>query len=200
MNTRELVVVALCVVACATTTVFAADDSGGRSASSAAVAAPANPKPGMVLSGYKGNKQAKKDWLQDSATTLPKAPAIKTVVDTSEVFSLKPLGATESNVGMWSGFYNCDKHPGVYTLTLTGKKTIHDGYSLRVNGKTVIAADKGQTSADVTFKAGWNKIDLVCQFSKGSLSIVYKPKESLSEARPFTPALLFHDQKPEADW
>lgn len=84
-----------------------------------------------------------------------------------------------------------------------GNRRSDGSYSVRVNGKPVIASGGGQTSADVVLNAGWNKIDLVCQFpgnGKGSLSVAYKPKESLSDARQLTPAMLFHDQKPEEDW
>ena len=199
MNPTKLMAVALCATAFVTTTAFADDDFGIESASPVTIADPVNPQPGMVLSGYKGQRTVNRDWLKDSITTLPKAPAIKSVIDKSEAFSLTALGNTESNVGMWIGFLKC-KRAGLYTLTLTGGRTIHDGYSLRVNGRSVIVAGKAQTSADAAFKVGWNKIELVCQFGRGTLSVVYKPKESLSDARPLTPAMLFHDQKPEEDW
>lgn len=196
---------ALCI-ASVSTTVFAEDDFGIESASPIEIADPVNPQPGMVLSGYKGgNGSVKDNWLKDSIPTLKNAPAIKTIVDKSETFSLKVLGATESDVGMWSGFLKC-KRAGIYTITLSGKKTIHDGYSVRVNGRPVIASGKGQTSADAAMKVGWNKVEILSRFAnnprsgRGSLSIVYKPKESLSDARPLTPAMLFHDQKPEEDW
>ncbi len=106
---------------------------------------------------------------------------------------------------MWSGFMKC-KRAGAYTLTLTQPTKVHvlsglGGYSLRVNGKAVIAAAWRQTSVDVDLKVGWNKIDLVCQFGRApALSITYKPKDSLSEARPLTPGMMFFDKKPEEDW
>lgn len=205
MNPKILMAVALCV-ASVSTTAFAEDDFGIESASPIEIADPINPQPGMVLSGYKGSNVSVSDsWLKESVPTLRKAPAIKTVIDKSETFSLKALGSTEANAGMWSGFLKC-KRAGIYTITLTGKKTINDGYSVRVNGNSVVGAGKGQTSADAALKVGWNKIEIVCQFSnnprsgRGSLSIAYKPKESLSDARPLTPAMLFYDQKPEEDW
>lgn len=202
MNQTKLMAVALCAAACVTTTVFAEDDFGIESASPVTIADPVNPQPGMVLSGYKNsNRSVNANWLKDSIPTLQKAPAIKTVIDKSEAFSLKGLGNTEANVGMWSGFLKC-KRAGAYTITLSGGKTISDGYSVRVNGKPVIAAGKGQTGVDVLLKVGWNKVEIVCRFAGRSspLSVVYKPKESLSDARPLTPAMLFHDQKPEEDW
>lgn len=201
MNPTKLMAVALCAAACVTTTAVAEDDFGIESASPVVIADPVNPQPGTVLSGYKAPASSpKNNWYKDSVTSLPKTPAIKTIVDTSDDFSLKPLGATESNVGMWSGFLKC-KQSGVYTLTLTGGKVVSEGYSLRVNGKQAIARGRGETSADVAMKVGWNKVELVCKFARNSrLNVAYKPKESLSEARPLTPAMLFHDQKPEEDW
>ena len=191
--------VALCAAACVTTTAFAEDDFGVESASPVAIADPVNPQPGMVLSGYKVKARHNKSWLRDSVASLPKTPAIKTVVDKSEDFSLKPLGATEANVGMWSGFLKC-KRAGVYTLTISGGKTINDGYSLRVNGKIAIASGKAQSSADVALKVGWNKIELVGAFGKKPINVSFKPKESLSEARSLTPVMMFYDKKPEEDW
>ena len=92
------------------------------------------------------------------------------------------------------------KRAAVYTLTLSVKHS-NDRYTLRVNGKSVIVKGRGQTSADVALKAGWNKIELVYrQFNKSQLELSYKPKESLDDARPLTPAMIFHDKKPEKEW
>ena len=204
MNPTKLMAVALCAAASVTTTAFAEDDFGIESATSTAIADPVNPQPGMVLSGYKVPMYPTKDWYKDSVTTLPKSPAIKTVVDKSECFSLKALGSTEANVGMWSGFMKC-KRSAVYTLTITEEKggiiKRFFCYSLRVNGNPAIAVGGKQSSVDVSLKAGWNKIELVFhQYDKNQLSMSYKPKESLSDARPLTPLMLFHDQKLEEDW
>lgn len=198
MKTTKLMVVALCAAACVTTTAFAEDDFGIESASPITIADPVNPQPGMVLSGYKVPLYPTRDWFKDSVTSLPKSPAIKTVVDKSEGFSLKALGATESNAGMWCGFMKC-KRAGVYTLVVAVKHG-NDRYSLRVNGKPAIAYGRGQSSADVWLKVGWNKVELVYRSFKSSLEMSYKPKESLSDTRPLTPAMMFHDQKPEEDW
>ena len=195
----RLMAVVLCAAACVTTTTFAEDDFGIESASPVAIADPVNPLPGTVLSGYKVKTRFNKSWLRDSVTSLSKTPVIKTVVDKSEDFSLKPLGVTEANVGMWSGFLKC-KRSGVYTLTLSGGKTINDGYSLRVNGKIAIASGKAQSSADVALKVGWNKIELVGLFGKKPINVSFKPKDSLSDARSLTPAMMFYDKKPEEDW
>ena len=199
MNPRKLMAAVFCVAACASTTTFAEDDFGIESASPLVIADPVNPQPGMVLSGYKVPLYPNNNWYKDCVVTLPKAPAIKTVVDKSESFSLRALGTTDSNAGMWSGFMKC-KRAAVYTLTLSVKHG-NDRYTLRVNGKSVIVKGRGQTSADVALKAGWNKIELVYrQFSKSQLELSYKPKESLDDARPLTPAMIFHDKKPEKEW
>jgi hypothetical protein len=204
MKTTRLMAVALCAAACTTTTAFAEDDFGIESASPVKIADPVNPQPGMILSGYKTVRYWDKEWLKGSVVGLSKASAIKTIVDKSEEFTLKSLGATESNAGMWVGFLKC-KRACVYTLTFTGDKLGHTGYSMRVNGNPVITAASRQTSADVPLRIGWNKIELVCHFSANgarfnSVNIAYKPKESLSDARPLTPAMMFHDQKPEEEW
>lgn len=200
MNKFSIGVVPLCAVVCFSNILLAKADVG-----TAPAAGLANPQPGMVLSGYKTNNIVNDDWVKGSIASLPKQPAIKTIVDKSESFSIKSLGQTESNVGMWSGYLKC-KRAGVYTFTLTGNNhTISfnsDCYSVRVNGKTAIAVGRGQVSADVALKVGWNKVELVCHFGpmRRPITMAYKPKESLSEAREITPATLFHDQKPEEEW
>ena len=85
-------------------------------------------------------------------------------------------------------------------INLDGVDTI---FELRINGKPVIPASLKQTSVDVNLKVGWNKIELVCQFGVGkvpALTIAYKPKDSLSDARPLTPGMMFFDKKPEEAW
>lgn len=204
MNPIKMMAMTLCVIACAVTDALAADDFGIESASPVTVADPVNPQPGMQLFGYKsGNRRGMwtEEWLKGSVAGLSKAPAIKSIIDKSDDYSLKVLGATESNAGRWMGFLKC-KRAGVYTLTISsGKRT---GYSLRVNGKSAVSAARGQTGVDVLLKIGWNKVELVCHFSRPldrmPVAITYKPKESLSEARPLTPAMMFHDQKPEEEW
>ena len=211
MNPRKLMAVALCAAACVTTTAFAEDDFGIESASPVAIADPVNPQPGMLFRAYQiDNKFLNADGLKGSIAKLPSQPAVKTLVDKGEEFSLKQIGKSDAKVGMWSGFMKC-KRAGAYTLTLTqptrwsGKSfgASSGGYSLRINGKPVIPASMKQTSADVNLKVGWNKVELVCQFGVGrvpALTITYKPKDSLSEARPLTPGMMFFDKKPEEDW
>ena len=203
MSPVKMMAMTLCVIACAVTDALAADDFGIESASPVAIADPVNPQPGMLLSGYKSGRHGRwtDEWLKGSVVGLSKAPAIKSTVDKSEVYSLRALGATESNAGKWKGFLKC-KRAGVYTLTISsGRRT---GYSLRVNGKPALPAASAQTSVDVSLKIGWNMVEFVCHFSKpldrAPVTIVYKPKDSLSEARPLTPAMIFHDQKPEEEW
>ena len=205
MIPRKLMAVALCAAACVTTIAFAEDDFGIESATSTAIADPVNPQPGMMLKAYQLGKFMKANELKGSVAKLPSLPAAKTLVDKGEEYSLKQLGKTAAGIGMWSGFMKC-KRAGAYTLTLTQptKSRVasgQGGYSLRVNGKPVIPAAWRQTSVDVDLKVGWNKIDLVCQFGKApALSITYKPKDSLAEARPLTPGMMFFDKKPEEDW
>lgn len=204
MNKIKLMVVALCAATSVTTTAVAEDNFGIESASPVIVADPVNPQPGMQLFGYRsGNRFGRwtGEWLKGSIAGLSKAPAIKSIVDKSEDYSLKALGATKSNAGRWTGFLKC-KRAGVYTLTISSGR--HTGYSLRVNGKQAVLAAQGQKAVDVSLKIGWNKVDLVCHFSapldRVPVTITYKPKESLSEARQLTPAMMFHDQKPEEEW
>lgn len=206
MRTRKLMAVALCAAACVTTTAFAEDDFGIESATSTAIADPVNPQPGMMLRAYHLDKFMKADELKSSISKLPSLPAAKTLVDKGEEYSLKQLGKTSAGIGMWSGFMKC-KRAGSYTLTLTqpvkytGRGAMSGGYSLRINGKPAIPASWKQTSVDVDLKVGWNKVDLVCQFGRApALTITYKPKDSLSEARPLTPGMMFFDKKPEEDW
>lgn len=206
MNSVKLMSAALCAAACVTTAAFAEDDFGIESATPVTIADPVNPQPGMVLSGYGAkmpNGRNRSVWLKGSITELSKAPALKTIVDNGEEFSLKPLGNVAANAALWTGFMKC-KRAGIYTFTLTQTErwTACGGYSVRINGRPVIAAGGKQMSEHVTLKTGFNKIELVCVLAKGAspLSIVYKPKESLSEARPLTPAMMFYDKKPEDIW
>lgn len=199
MKATKLMAVALCAAACTTATLFAEDDFGIETASPVKIADPVNPQPGMVLSGYKVRNIHSTGWIKDCFTDLPKTPAIKTAVDKAEDFSLKPLGKTQANVGMWSGFMKC-KRACVYTIAFS-ESNVHCIYALRINGRTVITMGKGQSSVDVPLKVGWNKIEFACLFyNKNILNMSYKPKESLSEARPLTPMMIFHEQKPEEAW
>ncbi len=202
MKTLKMMVAALCVGS-GITNVFANYDFGIESASPVAIANPVNPQPGMQFSGYKTKKTYwNKEWLQGSIAELIKAPAIRTIVDKSEWYTLKTLGDTDANAGLWTGFLKC-RRTGVYTFTITADP--RTGYSLRVNGRLILPAASKQTSVDVVLMTGWNKVEFASHFSsnplrKKPINIVYKPKESLSDARPLTPAMMFHDRQVEAVW
>lgn len=202
MKIPKMMIAALCVGS-VITKVIANDDFGIESASPVAIANPVNPQPGMQFSGYKTKKNYwNNEWLQGSIAELIKAPAIRTIVDKSECYTLKTLGDTDANAGLWTGFLKC-KRTGVYTFTITADS--RTGYSLRVNGRLILPAASKQTSVDVALKTGWNKVEFASHFSTNPLrqkpiNIVYKPKESLSDARPLTPAMMFHDRKVEEAW
>ena len=205
MKMTRLMALALCVAACVTIATFAEDDFGSMPTSPVTIDEPVNPQPGMVLKAYHLDKYMTTEGLKVSFSKMTSLPAMKTLVDKGEEFSLKQAGQINARIGMWSGFMKCKK-TGCYTLTLTQRANVRStysagGYSMRVNGKIVIPASLRQTSADVNLKAGWNKVDLVCQFGAASaLTITYKPKDSLSDARSLTPAMMFYDKKPEEDW
>jgi len=204
MNPRKLMAVVLCVTACATT-VFAEDDFGIESASPTKISDPVNPQPGMMFRAYNVGKFMNADGLKGSVARLPTIAAVKTMADKGEEFSLKQIGKSDANAGMWTGFLKC-KRAGIYTLTLTQSTRVTrgtaGGYSLRVNGNQTIAAGWRETSVDVKLNVGWNRVDLVCQFSRmaSALTISYKPKDSMSDPRPLTPGMMFYDKKPEEDW
>lgn len=207
MNPKIMMVAALCA-ACVATTAFAEDDFGIESASPVTIADPVNPQPGMMLRAFHLDKAMSKEEMKGSISKMPSLPAVKTLVDKGEEYSLKQVGNAEANIGMWTGFMKCKKS-GVYTLTLTqptkwtgrGFSASSGGYSLKINGRLVVPVSSKQTSVDIALNVGWNKVDLVCQFFRAPpLTIAYKPKDSLSEARPLTPAMMFFDKKPEEDW
>ena len=208
MNPTKLMAVALCAAACVTTTAFAEDDFGIESAAPVAIADPVNPQPGMLFRAYHLDKFMNAEGMKGSISKLPSLPAVKTLVDKGEEFSLKQIGKVDAGVGMWTGFMKC-KRAGAYTLTLTqptrwsGRNfgASSGGYSLKINGRLVVPSSLKQTSVDVDLKVGWNKVDLVCQFFRApALTISYKPTDSLSDPRPLTPGMMFFDKKPEEDW
>ena len=205
MNPRKLMAVALCAAACVTTTAFAEDDFGIESASPVVIADPVNPQPGMVFNAY--NLERWMGWkeLKESILKLPKASSAKTQTDNANHFSLEQIGNVKAGVGRWEGFMKC-KRATTYTFVLSKEGPSGDGwpevgFSFSVNGRPAISAGNQQATCDVNLKVGWNKVDLVCQFSKPEpLKITFKPKGSLAEPRPIGPKDLFHDQKPEEDW
>ena len=186
------------------TVVRTGDDLGIDSGSDEIIDDPVNPQPGMILRAYHLNRFMDTELLTDSVTKLPTLAAATAMVDKGEDFSLKQIGKSEANAGMWTGFIKC-KRSGVYTFTLTQpskavRGTASGGYSFWVNGKSVVGAGWRETSVDVDLKVGWNKMDIVCQFgSAPALTIAYKPKDSTADPRPLTPAMMFFDKKPEDD-
>lgn len=186
------------------TVVRTGDDLSVDSGSDEIIDDPVNPQPGMILRAYHLNKFMNAELLKGSVAKLPTLAAAKTMVDKGEEFSLKQIGKSEAKTGMWTGFIKC-KRSGVCTFTLSQpskavRGTAAGGYSFWVNGKSVVGAGWRETSVDVDLKVGWNKVDIVCQFGRApALTIAYKPKDSLSEARPLTPAMMFFDKKPEDD-
>ncbi|MBQ4481262.1 MAG: hypothetical protein II943_11570 [Victivallales bacterium] len=204
MNTSKLLAILLCFATCVvTTTAFAQDDDFGiESASPIVIADPVNPQPGMIYNAYSYNGYMNEAQMKESHTKLPEKPALKTGVDKSEKFGIEISNGVEAKSIKWEGFLKC-KRAATYTFLFQKRENglIKSGYSVKINGKTVIPADWGESSCDVTLKVGWNKIEIVCQFyDEAPLNITFRPKGSLAEPRPITPKDLFHDEKPEEDW
>jgi len=201
MNPRKLMAVALYAAACVTTTAFADDDFGIESASPVRIADPVNPQPGMVMNIYPCDTWSM-GWenLQKIFSGLATAPAEKTGVSKSENFSIP--NQTQTKLGRWEGYLKC-KRATTYTFVVNGqgKNESWDGFSLMVNGKTMIKLAYAKEPVDVDLKLGWNKIEFVAIFgSKKPVEIEYKPKGSLSEPRSLGPKDFFYDQKPDDVW
>ncbi|MBR6471288.1 MAG: hypothetical protein IKS83_05795 [Victivallales bacterium] len=204
MKTSKLLAFALCLAACVvTTTAFAEeDDFGIESASPIVIADPVNPQPGMIYNAYSYSGYMNVAQIKESHAKLPETPALKTGVDKSEKFGIEISSGVEAKAIKWEGFLKC-KRAATYTFLFQKRENgqINNGYSVKINGKTVIPADWGESSCDVTLKVGWNKIEIVSQFyDKSPLNITFRPKGSLAEPRPITPKDLFHEEKPEEDW
>ena len=207
MNPTRLLTIALCLVVClATTTVFAADnDFGIVSATPIVIADPVNPQPGMLFNAYSYNDYMGEAQLKESHTTLPKLAAKKTGVDKSEKFGFDIRDGVNAMGIRWEGFLKC-KRAATYTFLFQKNKfnSFENGYSVKINGQAVIPADWGENACDVNLKVGWNKVEIVCQFSydgkRDPLNISFRPKGSLAEPRPIAPKDLFYDKKPEEDW
>ena len=180
------------------------EDFGIESASPVVIADLVNPQPGMVFNAYKLDGWMDEKALPDSNDRLPSLPATKTGLDKGERFALTE--GTEGRQMRWEGFLKC-KRAGVYTFTFN--KPSHSdwggdyrsGYSVRINGKSVLPAANREASCDAPLQVGWNKVEIVCQFHHADpLTVSYKPKGSVSEPRPLAPKDLFHDEKPEEEW
>lgn len=200
MKRIQMMVAALCVVACVTITAFAEDDFGIESASPVTIADPVNPQPGMECSAFLfGNTSGEANWKKTLAQ-LANAPAIKKYVDKADSFNRNALpNSTQTNIMRWEGFIKC-KRAGMYSFSFTGPGRKY--YAFQLNGTELFSPAEGQRTVGGKLKLGWNKILLVveCTDSADKLELKYKPNESLSEPRSLTPAMLFHDQKPEEDW
>ncbi|MBR4259120.1 MAG: hypothetical protein IKQ17_08820 [Kiritimatiellae bacterium] len=211
MNPIKLMAAALCAAASVTTTAFAEDDFGIESASPEVVADPINPQPGMIFSAYGPDRTVKNNeaWLKESNSKLPKIAAMKTGVDKGEKFSIDVASGVKALTVRWEGFMKC-KRAATYTFLfqkgLKSDRSFHAGYSIKINGKSVVPAGSCETTCDASLKVGWNKVEIVSIFGASPrvgvlpLNVSFKPKDSLSEPRPLAPKDLYHDQKPEEDW
>ena len=164
MNPTKLLTIALCLVAClATTTVFAADDDFGIvSATPIVIADPVNPQPGMLFNAYDYEKYMEApQQLKESHTTLPKMAAKKTGVDKSEKFGFDIRNGVKAKGIRWEGFLKC-KRAATYTFLFQKKELsfLKNGYSVKINGQTVMPANFGEDACDVNLKVGWNKVEL----------------------------------------
>lgn len=211
MKMVKLMAVVLCVAACVTTPALAENDFGIESATPVEIADPVNPQPGMMFSAYGPDKTVKNNeaWLKESNSKLPKMAAMKTGVDKSEKFSIDVASGVKALTVRWEGFLKC-KRAATYTFLfqkeLKSDISFYAGYSVKINGKSVVPAGGCETTCDANLKVGWNKVEIVSIFGSNSrrgplpLNVSFKPKDSLSEPRPLAPKDLFHDQKPEEDW
>ena len=201
MNPRKLMAVALCAAACVTTTVFAEDDFGIESASPVKTADPVNPQPGAMCSAYLfGNTSGEDNWNR-TISQMVKAPSIKTYVDKGNEFNRDALPRDmETNLMKWEGFIKC-KRAGNYSFSFVGPSG-GQWYTFQLNGIDIFTKGEGQKTVSGKLKIGWNKIVMIveCKGAHHKLQLKYKPNESMAEPRALTPAMLFHDQKPEEDW
>ena len=201
MNPRKLMAVALCAAACVTTTAFAEDDFGIESASPVVIADPVNPQPGAVCTAYNyGNTHGEQNWNQ-TISKLASAPSIKAYVDKGSDYNRDALPRDmRTNLMKWEGFIKC-KRAGVYSFSFIGPRG-GAWYTFQINGVDKFTKGEGQKTVAANLKVGWNKIVMVmeCTETYHKMQLNYKPNESMSDPRPLTPAMLFHDQKPEEDW
>ena len=201
MNPRKLMAVALCAAACVTTTTFAEDDFGIESASPEVIADPVNPQPGMVMNVYPVEGfSVSWERLQKMFLGLPASAAEKTEITKTDNFMIP--NQSKSKIGRWEGFLKC-KRATAYTFVVNAKGTngSWDGYMFKVNGKTVIKSGEGKTPADVNLKIGWNKVEFIAILgSNKPIDMEFKPKGSLSDARPIGPKDMFYDKKLEEPW
>lgn len=201
MNSKKLMIVSACAAIFASAPAYAEeDDFGIESASPIAIADPVNPVPGMVFYAYNHDGYFGKEEMKKCNVALPSMPALVTVADTgkSEDFTLALTKGLKAKTGRWEGFIKCKKS-GAYTFTLSKDNVNGNYYVLYVNGKMIVCAN-GDAAGDVQLKAGWNKVELACQFcSSNPLHISFKPKNNPCAPRPLTPATFFYDKR-EEEW
>lgn len=190
---------ALAVAAVGVNVAFAEEDDGIVSAAPV-IANPTNPQPGLLANAYnimyRGNMNTYK-----AMTTLPalaKTPSVKSYEDKADAFTRDGVpGKTDVNVIKWEGFIKC-KRATSYTFSFDSR----DSYSFYVNGRQYIDTCDRQESRDVELKMGWNKIVIVAYLDRvgNKLTVVYRPKGSMSEPRPLSPGMLFYDKPIEEEW
>ena len=188
MNASKLMTLALCAATCISTAAYAEDDPIVSATPVEQVADPVNPKPGMKFNGY--NFQYMKTI--DMPSTLDKAPAVKTYVESGEKFTHTP----NMNQGVWEGFLKC-KVACNCTIVIYQRPANGSGYVLFVNGKKVTSGC-GERAIAVNVNAGYNHFKLYAlRADRFPPTITIKPTASSGEPRALTPKDFFYDDKPE---
>lgn len=188
----------LAVAAVGVNVAFAEEDDGIVSAAPV-IANPINPQPGLLANAY--NIMYRNMNAYKAMTTLPalaKTPSVKSYEDKADAFTRDGVpGKTKVNVIKWEGFIKC-KRATSYTFSFDSR----DSYSFYVNGRQYIDTCNRQESRDVELKMGWNKIVIVAylDYVGNKLTVVYRPKGSMSEPRPLSPGMLFYDKPIEEEW
>ncbi len=220
MKTTRLMAVAACAVACTTVTVFGnnSNDTGndtglGATPPATEIKDPANPKPGMIFSAYGAYKWMYLDdseklqtALKECFSFLPKAPAVKTGVDTSDKFTIDCAKGVATGAIRWEGFLECRK-ARTYTFLVQKNVCNYDssslkwqcGYAIAINGK-LSCTGFGQSSFDVDLKLGFNKVEIVTlvpnrfeDVKQSPLLISAKPKGSIKEPLKLSPGIFKYD-------
>lgn len=196
---KKLMVAALAVAAIGANIAFAEEDDGIVSAAPA-IADPVNPQQGMLANAYQISYHRRIDQYKAKTTlsALSKTPSVKSFADKDTSFARGCVPEkSDINVIKWEGFLKC-KRAATYTFSFESR----DSYSFYVNGQQCIDNCYRQESRDVNLKIGWNKIVIVAYMdsSKSKLSVQYRPKGSMSDPRPLSPAMMFYDKPVEEEW
>ena len=196
MNPTKLMAVALCAAACVTTTAFAEDDLLVDSAAPKVIAEPVNPKPGLIFKGYNKN-EIYGEKFKDVDSILASATPLNTVVVTSDKFSFEQfLNDLKLKQGVWEGFLKC-KRSAKCTILVKQKNLYGSGFQVYVNGKWVTGGYE-QRSGEVNMKPGFNHIKVISQ-TIAPVEIFLSPSGSTNPPKPLSPAMMYHDEKPEDD-